>query len=175
MANGTNIGGTRRVIASYPRYDEAERAVDYLADHAFPVDRATIVGRGLNYVEQVTGRMDYGKAALRGALTGAFTGLLIGWLFAIFDWFDPAVARGWLIIDGLWFGALVGTLFGLLAHALTGGRRDFDSFGGFQAERYEVMVDEAVADEAARLLGQMAQGPAPAAAPGHQPREGAQR
>jgi hypothetical protein len=35
-------------------------------------------------------------------------------VFAIFDWFDPLVARGWLIIDDLWFGALVGAAFGLL-------------------------------------------------------------
>ena len=58
----------------------------------------------------------------------------------------------WLAIDGLWFGAVAGTLFGLLLHALTGGRRDFDSVSGLSADRYEVLVDDEVAAEAARLL-----------------------
>jgi hypothetical protein len=85
-------------------------------------------------------------------MSGALAGLLIGWLFTVFNWADPVVARGWLILDGLWFGALVGALFGLLAHLLTRGRRDFASVGGLQADHYDVLVDEEVADEAERLL-----------------------
>jgi hypothetical protein len=116
----TNGAGTvpdmasRRVVASFATYTEAERAVDLLADNKFPVERTAIVGHGLKLVEQVTGRMDYGKAALRGALSGAFVGVLIGWLFGAFNWFDPVVASGWLVLDGLWFGAVVGALVGLL-------------------------------------------------------------
>lgn len=142
----------RRTIASYPDYRDAERAVDRLADREFPVERVAIVGQGLKTVEQVTGRIGWWDAALRGLLSGAIAGALIGWLFAVFDWFNPLVARGWLILDGLWFGALVGLAFGLLAHALTHGRRYFSSIGGLQAERYDVVVDAAVADEAVRLL-----------------------
>jgi hypothetical protein len=145
--------GPRRVVATFDNYRDAERAVDALSDQRFPVDRVSIVGRDLRLVEQVTGRMTYGRSALHGALSGALVGALIGWLFTVFNWFDPVVARGWLILDGLWFGALAGALFGLLAHALTGGRRDFASVGGMQAEHYDVLVDEEVADEAARLLG----------------------
>ena len=145
-----------RVVATYDTYEEAERAVDFLADNDFPVDRVTIIGRGLHMVEQVTGRMTYGEAALRGALTGAVTGALIGWLFWLFDWFAPIVAGGWLILDGLWFGALVGAVWGLAAHAATGGRRDFASRRTMQADRYELLVDEAVADEASTLLARMA-------------------
>lgn len=143
---------SRRVIATFEDYRDAERAVDELSDRGFPVERVSIVGRDLNIVEQVTGRMTFARSALQGALSGALAGALIGWLFTVFNWFDPVVARGWLILDGLWFGALVGALFGLLAHALTGGRRDFASVTGVRADRYDVMVDEAFADEAARLL-----------------------
>jgi hypothetical protein len=39
-------------------------------------------------------------------------------------------------------------------YAMTGGRRDLVSVGGVRASRYEVMVDEDVADEAARILSQ---------------------
>ena len=44
----------RRVIASYENYQDAQRAVDRLADAGFPVERAAIVGRGLSYVEQAS-------------------------------------------------------------------------------------------------------------------------
>jgi len=47
----------------------------------------------------------------------------------------------------------VGALFGLLLYALQGGRRDFASVRSMQPSRYDVVVDEAVADEAVRLLG----------------------
>ena len=149
----------RREVASYPSYWEAERAVDWLSDNDFPVDRVAIVGRGLHFVEQVTGRMTYGKAALNGALTGALVGLLIGWLFAVFAWLDPEIAWGWLILDGLWFGALVGASLGLLQHAMLRGRRDFASIGAMNADSYVVMVDEGVADEAERLLEQLKERP----------------
>src|SRR4051812_43968324 len=146
----------RRAIATFSSYEEAERAVDYLSDHGFPVERTAIVGRDLEYVEQVTGRMTNGRAALAGALNGAVIGFLIGWLFGIFNWYDPVVSSFWLAIDGLWFGALAGALMGLIVHALSGGRRDFSATGGMRANRYEVVVEESVADEAAHLLGELA-------------------
>jgi uncharacterized membrane protein len=141
-----------RVIATFDNYRDAERAVDHLSDSKFPVERVSIVGRDLKTVEQVVGRMTLLRATGNGALSGALVGGLIGWLFAAFDWLDPVVSRGWLILDGIWFGALVGALFGLIAHALTGGRRDFASVAAMQAEHYDLVVDDEVADEAARLL-----------------------
>jgi len=142
----------RRVIASYPTYSEAEAAVERLTQTGFPVEHVSIVGRGLQYVEQVTGRMDWGRAALQGAMSGALIGVLIGWLFGVFDWFTPTVAAGWLALDGLWFGAVVGALFGLVGHALVRGRHEFASVGSITAERYELLVDDDLADEAVRLL-----------------------
>jgi hypothetical protein len=90
--------------------------------------------------------------SLRGAVAGALVGLLVTWLFAVFNWFDPRVAWGWLIFDGLWFGLVVGAILGVLLHAVTAGRRDFASVPAMVAERYELLVDDDVADEAARLL-----------------------
>ena len=37
----------------------AQRIVDYLSDHRFSVEQVTIVGAGLNLIEQVTGRRGY--------------------------------------------------------------------------------------------------------------------
>jgi hypothetical protein len=142
----------RRVVASYKTYRDAEQAVDHLADNGFPVERVAIVGRGVQLVEQVTGRMGWLESALRGGLAGAVAGVLIGWLFGVFDWFHPIVASAWLALDGLWFGLLVGAAIGLLQHALAQGHRDFASIRGFHADAFEVLVDDEVADEAEALL-----------------------
>jgi hypothetical protein len=149
--SGTRSQG--RVVASFKTYEEAARAVDRLAELDFPVDRVAIVGQGVKLVERVTGRITAGRAALQGALAGSVTGALIGWLFGLFDWFQPLVHSLWLTIDGFWFGALAGALIGLLAYALTRGRRDFASWRSLEADRYDVLVDDGVADEAERLLG----------------------
>jgi hypothetical protein len=154
-----------RVVATFGSYREAERAVDRLSDAKFPVERTAILGRNPQFVEQVVGRFGYLDALLRGATVGGLVGLLIGWLFAVFNWFEPTVASGWLILDGLWFGIVVGALAGLLGHALTGGRRDFASVPGMTAESYELIVDEEVADEAARLLKVSSPPEDPAVAP----------
>ena len=143
---------SQRPIATFDDYRDAERAVDRLSDDGFDVERTTIVGRNLRYVEKVTGRFGWPDALARGALSGAIVGLLVGWLFAIFDWFDPTIAWLWLIFDGLWFGMLVGSITSLILHALTRGRRDFTSIPAVTAEAYELLVDDEVADEAARIL-----------------------
>jgi Heat induced stress protein YflT domain len=38
--------GPRRAVASYSSYQEAERAVDWLSDQGFAVERVSIVGPG---------------------------------------------------------------------------------------------------------------------------------
>ena len=144
----------RRVVASYSSYRDAERAVDFLSDRRFPVQRVAIVGRDLQTLEQVTGRMGYGRAALNAGATGAVLGLLFGWLCGLFNWVDPLVTSLTLALYGLLWGAVVGALLGLVLHALSGGHRDFASVGGVRATRYELMVDDEVADEAARILSQ---------------------
>ena len=144
---------SRRVIASYDSYAQAQRAVDYLSDQRFPVERVSIVAEDLRLVEQVTGRRGYGQAALEGAGSGAVIGALFGFFVGLFSFTDPLVVS-WLVLAlyGLVFGAIIGALMGLIFHALTGGERDFSSVGGIEAGRYNVMVDEEVAEEAARLL-----------------------
>jgi hypothetical protein len=68
----------RQVIATFENYADAERAVDYLSDQRFEVNRVAIVGRDLEYVEQVLGRLTYGGAAPCGAGSGALVGALQG-------------------------------------------------------------------------------------------------
>ena len=145
----------RRVVASYASYAEAQRAVDYLSDEGFPVERISIVGEDLWFVEQVTGRMGYGRAALQGASLGAVIGVLLGFFLGLFSLIDPVVSALILALYGLVFGAILGAILGLVSHALSGGRRDFSSVGGIEADRYNVMVDEEVAEEASRLVAKL--------------------
>jgi hypothetical protein len=149
----TPSAATRRSIATFRNYADAERAVDTLAEQGFPVERVAIVGHDLELVEQITGRMDYPKAALRGAASGALTGALIGWIFGLLAWITPLI--GWLLLAlyGLCFGAIVGALLGLLIHALQRGRRDFASATFMRPQHYELAVDEPVAAEATHMLG----------------------
>ena len=142
----------RRVVASYGTYAEAQRAVDHLSDERFPVERVSIVAEGLRFVEQVTGRVGYGQAALQGAGSGAVIGALFGFFLGLLSLVDPLTSALVLVLYGLIFGAVLGAIMGLVFHALSGGQRDFSSVGAMEAERYNVVVDEEVADEAARLL-----------------------
>jgi heat induced stress protein YflT len=145
---------TRRAVTSVQRYEDAEHAVDYLSDHDFPVDRVSIVGTGLRYVEQVSGRVTTGRAALLGvgygALLGVFWGVLFGALFTT----DDASFWGLLgfsVLVGVVFGGLVGAI----SHAWTDGRRDFASTAETRADHYEVQVDDGYASEAQRVLSAM--------------------
>ena len=71
----------------------------------------------------------------------------------MFSFIDPLLISALvLVVYGLVFGLIIGAIMGLIMHALTGGKRDFSSIGGIEAGRYNVMVDEEVAEEAARLL-----------------------
>ena len=155
VAQPLEPSGPRRAIATYSSYREAERAVDRLSDQGFAVERVAIVGSGLRSVEQVAGRMTTAGAALRGAVQGVLIGLLLAALFGLFFTGPGFLA---LLAYALGGGAVFGALVGWLAHGAQGGGRDFTSVVGIQADRYEVQVDEAVADEARRLLDAMPEG-----------------
>jgi hypothetical protein len=157
-SSSTPESGQRRVIDTFTSYSDAERAVDYLSDQKFPVGRVAIIGRDLEMVEQVIGRLNYGGAALRGAGTGAITGVLFGWIFGLFNWINPLVASLTLAVYGLVFGAIIGALLGLIFHAMQRGRRDFASVRAMLPTRYDLVVDEEVADEAVRMLATMSRG-----------------
>lgn len=141
----------RQTIATYRTYAEAQRAVDYLSDQKFPVERVAIVAEGLNLIEQVTGRLNYGRAALAGAVSGAFTGVLIALVFSLLT----GASLLPLVLSGLIVGAVIGAIMSVLSYALSGGRRDFSSVSGIQADRYLIQVDSDVVPDAARLLNGM--------------------
>ncbi|MET1062935.1 MAG: hypothetical protein ABWX71_08555, partial [Aeromicrobium sp.] len=59
-----------------------------------------------------------------------------------------------LALYGLLIGAVIGAIIAVIVYALQGGRRDFTSVTFTRPRRYELVVDDEVADQAAQLLGQ---------------------
>ena len=56
------LGRNMQTVATFPDYASAQRAVDFLSDEKFPVERTAIVGTNLRLVENVLGRMTTGRA-----------------------------------------------------------------------------------------------------------------
>ncbi|MFD0525149.1 general stress protein [Paractinoplanes durhamensis] len=144
-------GVPTEVVGTYPDYAMAQQAVDHLSDNKFPVERTAIIGTDLRLVENVLGRLTTGRAAIAGAASGAWFGLFVGLLFGLFS------DSGWfgVILICLLIGAAWGAVFGAIAHAATGGRRDFASRSSLQAGQYAVTSDAEVADQARQLLIQL--------------------
>ncbi|WP_406817534.1 general stress protein [Mycobacterium sp. M23085] len=149
----------RQAIATFDNYADAERAVDYLADQQFPINRLAIVGRDVELVERVTGQLNYGVAALRGAASGGLVGALIGWIFGLFSWIQPLIAELMLAFYGLVFGAAVGALVGMLVYAMQRGQRDFTTVTSLQPRHYDIVVDVGMASRALQLLQKSNQPP----------------
>jgi heat induced stress protein YflT len=123
----TTRGGDvpRRVAASYGSYAEVQGAVDRLSDGGLPVERVSIVAEGLKFEERGTGRLDYDKAALGGAVSGAPVGALLGFAFGLYGPVETFVSDLIMALWGLVFGVLigaVGAIFGVVSHALAHGR-----------------------------------------------------
>lgn len=137
------------LLASYTDYLDAQRLVDRMSDDGFPVESVRIIGDGVRTVEQVTGRMTRGRAAVVGAAAGAWFGVLIGLLFGLFT---SGTAWIWMVLISLVIGAFWGAVFGFVAHWSTRGRRDFSSVMTLQARRYEVHVEMERAAQAARYV-----------------------
>lgn len=142
---------TGLIVGTYDAYPEAQRAVDYLADHKFPVEHLAIVGTDLRQVERVTGRMSWGKALLGGLVTGAWLGLFVGLLLSLFT------DEGWaqIILLSVAWGAVFMMIFGAAGYAFTGGRRDFTSKSVTVAGRYELYCQHRHAEEARNHLARL--------------------
>ncbi len=135
-------------LAVYDDYAAAQRTVDYLADHEFPVQNCLIVGTDLKRIERITGRLTTGRVAVGGLASGAWLGLFVGLIFVIFS-DESAFAT---LLSTMLVGALFGLIWALLGYAMTRGRRDFQSVTQVVATRYEVLVEHKVAGQARELL-----------------------
>ncbi len=138
-------------LGVYERYEQAQQAVDYLADHEFPVQNCLIVGTDLKQVERVTGRLTWGKVVAGGVASGLWIGLFVGLIFALFGESDVWA----VILSTMLFGALFGLGMAAAGYAATRGQRDFTSVSQVVATRYEVLVEHKVAQQGRELLAGM--------------------
>jgi hypothetical protein len=141
-------------VGSYATYEEAQRAVDHLADSDFPVRDVTIVGVDLMLVERVIGRLTWGRVLLSGAASGAWIGLFVGLLFTLFS---PGVTYGPLL-GSLAVGVVFGVVSAAVGYGATRGRRDFTSSSQLVAGRYDVLCQPRNAEKARELLAKLAMG-----------------
>ena len=142
-------------VGSYATYEEAQRAVDHLADSDFPVRDVTIVGVDLMLVERVIGRLTWGRVLASGAASGAWFGLFVGLLLSLFN---PTGSGFMPILVGLASGVLFGVVFAAVGYGATRGRRDFTSASQIVAGRYDVLCQPRNAEKARELLAKLAMG-----------------
>ncbi len=142
------LGGVQ--VGSFDSYEQAQAAVDYLADEKFPVENVTIIGSDLRMVERVTGRLTVGRAVAAGAAGGAWWGLFVGLLLGIFA--EDGSNWAGSVLAGLLIGLAFGAAFGGMGYAATRGKRDFTSTSSIKASRYDVMCNPAHAEEARAML-----------------------
>jgi hypothetical protein len=138
-------------LGVYDEYDAAQRAVDHLADHDFPVQDCMIVGTDLKQVERVTGRLSTGRVALGGALSGLWLGLFVGLVLSLFGTGDALN----IVASTSLFGVLFGLIWALVGYAATRGRRDFTSVSQVVATKYEVLVEHKHAARGRELLADL--------------------
>ncbi|KAA2264110.1 magnesium transporter [Solihabitans fulvus] len=143
-------------ISSYGTYEEAQRAVDYLADGDFPVEEVTIVGVDLMLVERVTGRLSWGRVVGTGAASGAWFGLFVGVLLSLFN--SQSSGYGPILV-GLITGVVFGVVFAAVGYGSTRGKRDFQSASQLVAGRYDILCQPRSAEKGRDLLAKLAMRP----------------
>ena len=146
-------------VGSYATYEEAQRAVDHLADSDFPVRDVTIVGVDLMLVERVIGRLTWGRVLASGAASGAWFGLFIGIVLSFFGGSESNPLGS--IISSLVIGIVFFAIFAAVSYRASAGRRDFTSSSQMVAGRYDVLCQPRNAEKARELLAKLAMGSNP--------------
>jgi hypothetical protein len=141
-------------VGSYAKYEEAQRAVDHLADNDFPVGDVTIVGVDLMIVEREIGRLTWGRVLATGAASGAWLGLFVGVVLSLFS----ATGSIGAILLGLGLGIVFGIVSGAITYGASRGRRDFTSSSQLVAGRYDVLCHPRSAEKARDMLAKLAIG-----------------
>lgn len=136
-------------VAEFSSYEDAQAAVDYLADQKFAVENLMIVGTNLKLLERVTGRRTWGTVLGGGALSGISFGLFVGLMLYFF--IGPNLI---MLLAGLALGVVFGLISAGLAYAVSGGKRDFNSTRMTVATSYEILAEHKVVGQARDLLAQ---------------------
>jgi hypothetical protein len=136
-------------VGIYNSYEDAQKAVDYLADQKFEVQNLAIVGTDLRSVERVLGRRNWGTVITQGMQSGISTGLLVALVMLIFTRPGSFLL---LLAVALAIGIALGIGFSAAAYAMSRGKRDFTSITQTVATKYEVLCEHKVAAQAREML-----------------------
>lgn len=139
-------------VATYDKYEDAQAAVDYLADHEFPVENLMIVGTNLRLVERVLGRRTWLTVIGQGIISGIGSGLLVGVMLALFLGNNTDFLV--LVLVGLGLGITMGIFTSVVAYLLSGGKRDFNSMRQTIATSHEVLCEHKLAQKAREMLAE---------------------
>lgn len=136
-------------IASFPTYEQAQKAVSSLIAAEIPARDIAIVGSGLRSIERITGKLGYATAARSGALNGLMLGLLFAFIFVL----GTPTAQISAFIGVLLVGMALGMLLSLGTYSIVRRRRDFASVMQVAADHYDVCVAATSVHKARGVLG----------------------
>ncbi|MBS1697942.1 MAG: hypothetical protein JST25_06025 [Actinobacteria bacterium] len=159
-------GEIGETVASVTEYEAAQKLVSRLIAGDIPARTIAIVGKGVQTVERVTGRLGYANAARSGAVNGVLIGLFLS---AIFVLGNPAVPMQ-AFIGILFVGVAIGMILSLITYSIVRRRRDYASVMQLKADHYEVTVLAASVGKARQVLGAaVTANPAPASSASVEP------
>lgn len=136
-------------VGKFSKYEDAQGAVDLLAERGFPVQSLAIVGTDLRQVEHVVGTLSYARVAASGALQGLFYGVVLGLLLTLFGRESPAGA----FLTSIPLGVAFWMILAIVGFSRRGGHRSFTAVGQLVAGSYDLVCVAQEAGEARRLLG----------------------
>lgn len=140
---------TGQTVASFARYEAAQKAVSQLIAGDIPAKHIAIVGTGLRSIERVTGKLGFATAARSGAINGLFLGLVFSAIFVIGTPSPPIQ----LFVGVLLVGVAIGMLLSIFMFALVRRRRDYASVAQVVADHYDVTVSSENVHRAREILG----------------------
>jgi hypothetical protein len=126
------------VVGQFKNYQEAVKAVEQLVENGFPARLISIIGSELKTVENLRGKLGYGRVALSGAVTGSWIGLFFGLLFGATSTTEQVVITN--LSAGIVIGAGIGMLLNVIRFSLTKNKRSFISAQAVVAKKYDVIV-----------------------------------
>lgn len=144
-----------QLVGNYRSYESAMSAVDRAVDAGVDPRFLSIVGRDLRSVYRLRHRPSYAAVAGRGALQGAFFGLFIGLLISMMSGGqDMFMTLGSTVA----MGAVIWVLFGVIGEVMRRKQMKYAMIPSMSAVSFDLVVDNAVADQVTSVLGPQPQG-----------------
>lgn len=148
-----------QLVGNYRSYDAAMSAVDKAVDAGVDPRFLSIVGRDLRSVYRLRHRPSYAAVAGRGALQGAFFGMFIGLLISMMSGGEGLVMT---LGSTVLMGAVIWVLFGVIGEVMRRRQMKYAMVPSMSAISFDLVVDNAVADQVTSALGSQPMGQTPA-------------